>query len=144
MILLDTDHFSVIVDARHSLHSALTTRLHASKHRPALPVVSVEEQLRGWLAQLRRVSNPSKLIFPYDRLIRLLDVLGQWEITRWSEPAAEELDRLRRQRIRIGTQDLKIASIALANDALLLSANLHDFQQVPGLRVEDWLYTGTS
>jgi tRNA(fMet)-specific endonuclease VapC len=35
--------------------------------------------------------------------------------------------------------DLKIASIALVQDALLLSANLRDFQQVPELRVEDWL-----
>jgi tRNA(fMet)-specific endonuclease VapC len=48
---------------------------------------------------------------------------------------------LRAQKVRIGTQDLKIAAIAPANDALLLSANLRDFQQVPNLRVEDWLYT---
>ena len=35
--------------------------------------------------------------------------------------------------------DLKIASIALANGVLLLSANLRDFEQVPNLRVENWL-----
>jgi tRNA(fMet)-specific endonuclease VapC len=35
--------------------------------------------------------------------------------------------------------DLKIASIVLAHDATLLSRNLRDFQQVPNLRVEDWL-----
>ena len=35
--------------------------------------------------------------------------------------------------------DLKIAAIALAHDALLLSANLRDFQAVPDLRVENWL-----
>jgi tRNA(fMet)-specific endonuclease VapC len=34
--------------------------------------------------------------------------------------------------------DLKIAAIALIHDALLLSANLRDFQQVPALRVADW------
>ena len=39
-----------------------------------------------------------------------------------------------------GTQDLKIASTAIAQDALLLSANLRGFEQVPGLNVEDWLY----
>jgi tRNA(fMet)-specific endonuclease VapC len=48
--------------------------------------------------------------------------------------------RLRTARIRIGTQDLKIASIALADNATLLSANLVDFRQVPGLDVEDWLH----
>jgi predicted nucleic acid-binding protein len=34
---------------------------------------------------------------------------------------------------------LKIASIALEADAVLLSANLRDFERVPGLRVENWL-----
>ena len=42
-------------------------------------------------------------------------------------------------RIRIGTMDLKIAAIALANDAILLSRNLTDFSKVPALRVEDWM-----
>jgi tRNA(fMet)-specific endonuclease VapC len=35
--------------------------------------------------------------------------------------------------------DLKIAAIALIHDALLLSANLRDFQQVPGLCVANWI-----
>lgn len=34
--------------------------------------------------------------------------------------------------------DLRIASIVLAHDAALLSANLSDFRKVPGLKVEDW------
>lgn len=33
---------------------------------------------------------------------------------------------------------LKIAAIALANNATLLSKNLRDFSKVPGLKVEDW------
>ncbi len=40
----------------------------------------------------------------------------------------------------INTMDLKIAAMTLVHGALLLSANLRDFQQVPGLRVEDWLH----
>jgi len=141
MIMLDTDHFSVVTDSRHEFHVALKARLESSDEPLLLPVVSVEEQFRGWLAQVRRVHDVQKLIYPYDRLIRLLDILAEWEIARWSQPAAEEFNRFRKQRVRIGTQDLKIAAIALVNDALLLSANLRDFEQVPGLRVEDWLYT---
>lgn len=38
-----------------------------------------------------------------------------------------------------GTMDLKIVSIVLVHGATLLSGNLRDFRQIPGLHVEDWL-----
>ena len=63
-----------------------------------------------------------------------------WEIVRFDEHAAAKFRELRQQRIRIGALDLKNASIALERDATLLSANAKDFNQVPGLRVEDWLH----
>jgi tRNA(fMet)-specific endonuclease VapC len=139
MILLDTDHFSVVTDARHSLHGSLVERLETSGEPLAIPIVSVEVQLRAWLKQVRGM-DVHKHIFPYDRLIRLLAALAEWEIARWNEPAADEFKRQRKQKVRIGTQDLKIAAIARANSALLLSANLRDFKQVSELRVEDWLH----
>jgi tRNA(fMet)-specific endonuclease VapC len=106
----------------------------------AVPVVSVEEQLRAWLAQVRRARGVHQQIAPYTRLAKVIHFLADWRIADWSKPAAEAFERLRVARIRIGTQDLKIAAITLVNDSLLLSANLADFQQVPGLRVENWLH----
>jgi tRNA(fMet)-specific endonuclease VapC len=57
----------------------------------------------------------------------------------FDEAAARRFDDLRRQKLRIGSRDLKIAATALVNHALLLSANRTDFDRVPGLRVENWL-----
>ena len=57
----------------------------------------------------------------------------------FDEAAARQFDDLRRQKLRMGSRDLKIATTALFNHALLLSANLSDFERVPGLRVENWL-----
>jgi tRNA(fMet)-specific endonuclease VapC len=34
--------------------------------------------------------------------------------------------------------DLQIASIALANDLILVTGNVEEFRRVHGLRVEDW------
>ena len=44
-----------------------------------------------------------------------------------------------RQGLRIGSLDLKIACIALAHAAAVLTRNTTDFAQVPGLRIENWL-----
>ena len=46
---------------------------------------------------------------------------------------------LRSAHRRNGRMDLKIASICIANDILLLTRNLADFRDLPGLRVENWL-----
>jgi tRNA(fMet)-specific endonuclease VapC len=139
MILLDTDHLSVLVDTRHRQQPQLLHRLQNTADVVALPIVAVEEPLRGWLAEIHRVRLPHGWTVPYLRLARLIGFLSEWQIIDWNEPAADVIVRLRAQRIRIGTQDLKIAAISLVNDALLLSANLRDFQRVPRLRVEDWL-----
>jgi len=140
MILLDTDHFSVLTDARHRFHASLVSRLSQADEPIALPVVAVEEQLRAWLAQVRRVHDAHELTVPYGRLVHLLEILADWEIVRWTDRAADAFASFRQQRIRIGTQDLRIAALAVSSDALLLSSNLRDFERVPGLRVEDWLY----
>jgi tRNA(fMet)-specific endonuclease VapC len=139
MILLDTDHLSVLLDERDGRHALLRQRLRAAGDVPAIPIVAIEEQLHGWLAKLRREQNVYRQVVPYLRLKRVFVLLREWPIVEWNEPAADGFANFRRLRIRIGTQDLKIATTALAHDALLLSANLRDFEQVPGLQVEDWL-----
>jgi len=69
----------------------------------------------------------------------MFEFFAGWQVIRFDESAAEEFHRLRRQGVRIASTDLKIASITLTNRATLLSANLRDFEKVPGLAVENWL-----
>ena len=52
--------------------------------------------------------------------------------------AARRFDDMRRQGIRIGTQDLRIAAIVLTQGTILLIRNTRDFSQIPGLITEDW------
>lgn len=57
----------------------------------------------------------------------------------WDADAAELFLNCRRQRVRIGSMELKIACIALAHAATLLTRNATDLAHVPGLRSENWL-----
>ena len=57
----------------------------------------------------------------------------------WDTAAAEIFMSLRRQGIRIGSMDLKVASIALSHDTTLLTRHTVDFGRVPGLRLANWL-----
>jgi tRNA(fMet)-specific endonuclease VapC len=139
MILLDTDHLSVLTDRRAAGNDALVRRLEREEEPLTIPIVAVEEQCKGWLATLNRTRNIHEQIHPYERLAELFDFLAEWDIISLNEAAADRFAELRRQKIRIGSQDLKIAAIAITRNALLLSANLHDIQKVPGLRVESWL-----
>lgn len=141
MIILDTDHLNVLQIGKGSSYNMLAARMDVSVDSHfATTVVTFEEHMRGWLAGIRRARDATNQVRPYDQLINLVRFFQAWEIFRFDEKAAERFDDLRQKRIRIGSQDLKIACIALENNATLLSANLRDFEQVPGLKVEDWLH----
>ena len=56
----------------------------------------------------------------------------------FTNDAAEKYDAFRSAKLRVGAMDLRIASIVLTNDMVLLTRNTVDFERVPGLRFEDW------
>jgi tRNA(fMet)-specific endonuclease VapC len=139
VIVLDTDHLTLLTGVPGKMQDALSSRLRGSGEETAASIVSVEEQLRGWLARINRVQDIHKQIPAYERLAKLFRFYLDWKILVIDARVADIFNELKKQRIHIGSNDLKIASIALAHNALLLSANLRDFRRVPGLRVESWI-----
>jgi tRNA(fMet)-specific endonuclease VapC len=113
-------------------------QLDAADDEVAVCIVSFEEQMRGWLAYIAKSRSLDQQIGGYARLHAMLDDFNTRPVLDFDQRAAAEFERLNRLKLRIGTMDLKVAAIALANDALLLSKNLIDFRKVPGLRVKDW------
>jgi tRNA(fMet)-specific endonuclease VapC len=142
MIVLDIDHISVLQYRDSPNAVGLQARLEAFPlNEVGTTAITVEEQMRGWLGLINRYTDVHRQLAYYDRLVGLIDFFTEWYILRFDQQAADTFQGLRRQRVRIGTMDLKIASIALMHDATLLSGNLRDFQQIPGLHVEDWRST---
>jgi tRNA(fMet)-specific endonuclease VapC len=138
MLVLDTNHIQEI--SRGTVVGAkLLQRLAASGEENATTVISVDETLRGWLAEIRVRQDVVEQISPYLRLYRAMEFYASWLVLLWDEDAAERFRSLRAAGIRIGTQDLKIAAIVLAHVATLLTRNSKDFAQVPGLKFANWL-----
>jgi tRNA(fMet)-specific endonuclease VapC len=139
MVVLDTDHMSLLewADVRDS--TPLRTRLAAlPPAEVATTIISYEEPMRGWMAYIARTRSITQQVEAYRRLRPQLENYCRSPVFPFDEQAAVMLQRLRRARIRIGMMDLKIAVIALSHDATLLSRNFANFRQIPALRVEDW------
>lgn len=141
MTILDTDHINALQTAEGpAFETLIGTMTAASDQDFVTTVITLEEQMRGWMAVLNQTRDVDRQVHPYRRLNSLIQFFARWIVLPFDEEAAQIFMRLRGQKIRIGTMDLKIASIALAQDGLLLSANLRDFQRVPDLRVADWMH----
>lgn len=140
MIVLDTDHISLLQRESGPRFERLMGRLEQlpSDGPPTISVISVEEQMRGWMAVIAREKKSRRQVPAYLELADLFRFYSNYTIIEFDEAAADRFDELRAAKIKIGTMDLKIAAICLTNRAKLVSANLADFTQVPGLAVENW------
>ena len=138
MLVLDTDHASEL-GMRSTAGVRLLNRLATAKDDAVITAITVEEQMRGWLAEIRRHTDPARQAKAYDHLVRQVEILGSWIILPWDEDAIAKFSTLRAAGVRVGTQDMKIAAITLAHGATLLTRNSVDFAKVPGLRFENWL-----
>jgi tRNA(fMet)-specific endonuclease VapC len=141
MIILDTDAVTFLERGASGVSKRLRERLTAlsAEHEIVTTVVTYEEQTRGWFTIFARAGDSAEVVAAYESLLGHLRNFKEIDVVAYSASAEEKFQELRRQRIRIGTRDLRIAAIALSRDATLLTRNLGDFGKVPGLRVEDWM-----
>ena len=140
MILPDTDIFSFLELPDSPEYVRPHSRI-AQLDPPetiVTTVVNYEEQSRGRLATVGAARTARQLVHAYTHLrqhalnYRTIPIIG------FDEAASLTAAMLQKSKLRLGTMDIRIAAIALTNNALLLSRNLRDFQRVPNLRVEDW------
>lgn len=133
--LLDTDHVTL---EQHG-HPMVSPRVRlAGPKQVVISVITVEEQLRGWLAVIRGAATAQKRTMAYAQLRMAVAYFATYTLLDYTLAADTLGADLRRQGLRIGTHDLRIAAIALINGATVLTRNDRDFRRVPGLTIEDW------
>jgi tRNA(fMet)-specific endonuclease VapC len=87
---------------------------------------------------ISRSRTASDTIRGYEYLAEILQTFSSAPVLPFDAPSVSVFDDLRLKRVRIATMDLRIAAIALSRGLILLTRNLRDFGQVPGLVTEDW------
>jgi tRNA(fMet)-specific endonuclease VapC len=128
MIILDTDHISVLQHAESETAAELRERLiHSPDADIATSAITLEEQSRSWLSLINRYVDPRRQVVYYDRFVASFRFFAKWRVVPFDNTAAIRFQELRSSRIRVGSTDLKIAAICLVNDATLLSRNLAGF-----------------
>ncbi len=139
MIILDTDCLSLLNREKYLESSKLRQKLEQFPSDELFTtIITFEEQMRGWLAFIANAKTPEQQIYAYERLHFALEAYRNTAVLDFDENAAKVFQDLKNQKIRIGTMDLKIAAIAISRQAILVSRNLKDFEEIPNLVVKDW------
>jgi tRNA(fMet)-specific endonuclease VapC len=138
MIAFDADVLTEILSGRAAFVQRASQ---IAVNEQSVPVIVVEEILRGRLNSIRRsesAKSKTSLTRAYDLLEETVIAFGQVTILPFSSAAEGLCLEWRRQKLRLGTHDLRIAAICVARAATLVTRNQRDFERVPGLSLENW------
>jgi tRNA(fMet)-specific endonuclease VapC len=133
--IFDTDHATLFQQG----NPQIVQRVSAVNSKDiSITIVTFEEQMYGRLNRIRRTKSEDEVISAYASLRKTINYLTDFELLDFDRDAQHYYMEFLRQKIRVGTQDLRIAAIALSKSGILLTRNRRDFERIPGLRFEDW------
>jgi tRNA(fMet)-specific endonuclease VapC len=136
--LLDTDivSFSLADDL------LVNQRLATAGNNAVVSIITVHEVFNGWVARINSAKTIDETIFLYGKLSKALTLFRKVRVLDFDENAAEQLTLLLQQHPNLNKsklqKDMRIAAIALANNATVVTRNQRDFSLVPGLTLIDW------
>lgn len=137
--LLDTDHIAILQRQAGSEFAAIMARI--AQHLPsafAFSIISLHEQTLGCHAYINQARTADGIIRGYRMLNQVLTAYAAAPVLPFDAAAAAVFESLVARRVRIGRMDLRIASIALSREMVVLTRNTRDFGRVPDLQTEDW------
>jgi tRNA(fMet)-specific endonuclease VapC len=138
MYILDTDHLSLIQRNGQEGKRILARLSSIEDSAIAVTVITYEEQVRGRLNLVSQAKTLDDRVRAYRGVQQISMDYRFITVVSFDNAAALEDQRLRKAYPRLGKMDLKIAAIALINNATLLTRNYSDFGQVLELATEDW------
>ena len=113
LYLLDTDHMTALFRGG-TKRDALEVRLaQIAPDDYGTSIISYEEQIRGWLETLANVKKNVPKVFAYDELNAIRLLYQRFAVWQYTSNADAVVETWKANGVRIGTQDLRIAAIAV-------------------------------
>ena len=135
MYLLDTDTYSNLLRGS----TQIERRFAQAPGRVYLCAITPEEALRGRLDAINQARARQEFHLPvsYDYLLDLVRELNRASILRYDEDAAQIFRDFPASVKRAGSQECRIAAVALANGFTVVTSNTAHFAKI-GVATEDW------
>ncbi len=135
LYLLDTD---ILSDYQRGNPAVVSNVARHTADELAISVITVEEQVGGWYTALRKEKGEENLAQVYLRMAQTIESLASWTVLPYPVAAMRRHADLKRQKLNVRTNDLKIAAIALHFNAIIVTKNEQDFKRVLGVNLENW------
>lgn len=138
MTAFDTDVLTELFAGNAALNQRLALIAPPERH---IPVVAAGEIVRGWLAAVRQAEakrGRMTLEFAFARFEESLVKMAPFALLPYTAAAHAQVEAWQQAKIRVGTNDMRIAAICVAHGATLATRNARDYAQLPGLAFDVW------
>jgi tRNA(fMet)-specific endonuclease VapC len=136
MHILDTDTFTHVQRLNQNVLNQLE-----QNDLVGISLITKGEVLRGRIEFLLKADNSENLEKAQRLLAESEKLILQFPIIQFNKESFTIFDEFRQNSKyrKIGRADMLIASICLANRAVLVTRNVKHFKQFPDLNVENWV-----
>jgi tRNA(fMet)-specific endonuclease VapC len=121
------------VEANYLAYSAID-----SGHTVAVASINVEEVLLGRLNYVSRARTPADEAAGSRRLNADICFLASFPLFSVTEASVLRYESLRKMKLNVGRNDLRLAALALELGATVVTDNARDFGRIPALQWVDW------
>ncbi len=136
MIVFDSDIFTLFAYG----HDKVKKRYDEADDVFAVTVITWIEVLKGRTDSILKAADEKELRVAAERMRHTESVLNDFAVLPVDDPAIAHFGKLSRHKklAKMRRADMLIACVALGRRARLVTRNLKDFKDVPGLHLENW------
>lgn len=135
MYLLDSDTFSRAMAGDEPVTTHILSQPAESLY---ISSITVEETLRGRLDYITRGRKRGSEARGHLLLLESLDDFRKFNVLAYDQAAESAFQAFPAAAKRAGSNDCRIAALAITRGLVVVAANLRDFEKLPGVRCEDW------